>query len=143
MARNAKPPLRKRRVLQYDEPTLAELAALGAIQCTRIEAAMAMGVPDNDLNRFFECKPLARIEFEKAAAKARADLRTAQFELSKTSPVMAVFLGKHYLGQADRRELDQSDQIQAAGAAERVRLKLAAFIAHREAEDASEDRGGV
>lgn len=143
MVRNAKPPLRTKRVLRYDEPTLEELATLGSIQCSRAEAAMAMGVEERDLNDFFERKPLARIEFEKAAAQARADLRTAQFELSKTSPTMAVFLGKHYLGQADRRELDQSDQTQAAGAAERVRLKLAAFIAHREAEDAPEDRGGV
>jgi len=89
---------------------LDRLAELGAIQCTLEQAALILGVRETQLRRFFGRYPSAFAVFEQAAAQALERLRIAQFKLAATSPVMAIFLGKHYLGQADRRELDTNAQ---------------------------------
>jgi hypothetical protein len=143
MVRSAKPPLRRRPALVYDEETLGKLAALGAIQATEPEAALWLGVTERRLRNFFKEHPLARLEFEQAAAKARVALRTAQFKLAEKSPTMAVFLGKHYLGQAERRELDTSAQVaEAAEDAQFVRNALAALAAGRGGQGVCEGGGG-
>jgi hypothetical protein len=123
------------RRLVDDEQTLAELAGLGGAQGSLSEAAAAMGVPPGRLERFMARHSRARIAFDKAAARARLDLRAAQFALARTNATMAAFVAKHYLGPAERLELDQSEQAQVAGAADRVRRKLDALIAHRQVED--------
>jgi hypothetical protein len=141
MAKPAKPPLRRRPALVYDDEHLAKLVALGAVQATEPETALWLGVTELRLKNFFKEHPLARLEFERAAAKARVELRTAQFKLAEKSPTMAVFLGKHYLGQAERRELDASAQAaEVAEDAGFVRNALAALAAGRSASGAG--RGG-
>jgi hypothetical protein len=138
-----KPSAHEPRKLACNEETLDELAGLGGAQCSISEAAAAMGVPPARLERFIARHSRARIAFDKAAARARFDLRAAQFALARTNAAMAAFVAKHYLGQAERLELDQSEQAQVAGAADRVRRKLDALIAHREAEDDPGLGGGL
>ena len=125
------PPRRGRPALKNDPPTVARLSELGAIHCSMAEAAQAMGVLESRLNNFFKEFPSTRAEFDKASALSLERLRTAQFKLAQTSPTMAIFLGKHYLGQADRRELDASAQAfqaaQSAEAGQRLRDKIAAL----------------
>jgi hypothetical protein len=143
MARSTKPPLRRRPALVYNEETLGDLAALGAIQATEPEAALSLGCTEERLRNFFKERPSARLEFEQAAAKARLALRTAQFKLAEKSPTMAVFLGKHYLGQAERRELDASAQAaEIAEDAHFVRNALAALAASRDSSDAGRSGEG-
>jgi hypothetical protein len=121
LARRAPP------VLRHDDVALAKLAELGAIQCTVAEAAQIFGVPDSRMTNFFARNGRARTAFEQGRALVIEQPRITQFKLAQTSPTMAVFLGKHYLGQADRREWDQSAAIEASEAAPSVRNKLAAF----------------
>jgi hypothetical protein len=130
---------RSQRGLKADEATLETLANLGALQCSQHEVALIMGVTEADLARFLASKSKAREAFDKGLGAGLEALRRAQFKLAETSVSMAIFLGKTYLGQSDRRELDQSAAIEVSNAAERVRAKLAALIAHRRAE---QDREG-
>ena len=127
--------------LTCDDDTLARLTKIGAAQCTVVEAAHILGQSEDAFEEFLERRPEARIAFEKAAAEQLERLRAAQFKLAETSPVMAIFLGKQYLGQAERRELDQSAQAQIAGAAERLRNKLAHIAAELDAADDHRDPG--
>ena len=39
---------------------------------------------------------------KKSGSLAKVSLRRYQFNMAKTSPAMAIFLGKNYLGQADK-----------------------------------------
>jgi hypothetical protein len=114
---------------------LNELTDLGAAQCSIAEAAAVMGMSVAELEGFLADHPEARAAFDQSAAKARIELRAAQFAQARTNAPMAAFVAKQYLGQAERRELDQSEEPEVAGAADRVRRKLDALIAHREAED--------
>jgi hypothetical protein len=127
--------------LTCDDDVLARLIKLGGAQCTRQEAAQALGRTEDEFNSFLDNEPKARVAFEQGAAEQLERLRAAQFKLAETSPVMAIFLGKQYLGQAERRELDQSAQAQIAGAAERLRRKLAVIAADLDAADDHRDPG--
>ena len=101
--------------------TLAEVAAMSPYHWHRIYHAM-------------------RGETAVATAK-RLRLQRASVELAQTNATMAIFLGKQYLGQADRRELESSAQSAEdafAVDAQQVRDKLAAILADR---DPEADRG--
>jgi len=130
----AKPsiPRRGKEALVNNPTTKNRLAELGAAQYSLAEVAEDFGASETDLADFFaKCRP-ARVTYEQAVADARKSLRMAQFKLAEKSPTMAVFLGKQYLGQADRRELDTSAQTaEAAGDAQYVRAALAALAASR------------
>jgi hypothetical protein len=144
-ARKPPPPPRPH-TLADNSKTMARLAELGAIQCTVAEAAQILGHAREHLDAFLTLHPRGRVAFEQGAAQALQRLRAAQFKLAETSPTMAIFLGKHYLGQADRRELESSAQVDqsnaaAAEAARSVRDRIAALIADRTA--ASGGGGGA
>lgn len=125
--------------LHADAATLERLAELGALQCPPSEVALVMGVTEDDLADFFDRKRDARAAYDRGRGVGLHALRRAQFKLAETSVSMAVFLGRTYLGQSDRRELEQSAAIEVSNAAERVRTRLAALIADRRSE---RDRGG-
>ena len=127
--------------LRNDQETMDRLAALGAAQCSLIEVRHSFGATETRLNNFFRDLPRARTIYEKAGADALERLRAAQFKLAETNATMAIFLGKQYLGQADRRELEssvQSAEDAFAVDAQHVRDKLAAILADR---DPEADRG--
>jgi hypothetical protein len=135
LPRMTKPSADEAHNLVQNSETLNELPELGAAQCSIPEAAAAMGISAAELEDLLADHPEARTAFDKAAARARIDLRAAQFAQARTNAPMAAFVAKQYLGHAERRELDQSEEPEVAGAADRVRRKLDALIAHREAED--------
>ena len=125
-------PRRGKKALVNNPTTKARLAELGAIQYSLAEVAEDFGASETELADFFAQFRPAREIYEQAVADARKSLRMAQFKLAEKSPTMAIFLGKHYLGQADRREFDTSAQTtEAAGDAQYVRAALAALAAAR------------
>ena len=46
---------------------------------------------------------------EKKRAEHKAEIRSNQRRQAKTNPVMNIFLGKNYLGQADKQEISGKD----------------------------------
>ncbi|MDR3512393.1 MAG: hypothetical protein P4L73_12220 [Caulobacteraceae bacterium] len=122
------PTARRRPALNDDEETLETLARLGELQCTPAEAALVFKVSEARMNRFL-AKRRPREAFETARGRGLEALRRAQLKLAETNATMAIFLGKTYLGQAERRELEQSGAIDVSQASQRVRDKLAALAA--------------
>lgn len=122
------PAPKRRRGLIDDEETLKTLARLGELQCTPAEAALVFEVSETRMNRFLAKRRPHKV-FEAARGRGLEALRRAQFKLAETNATMAIFLGKTYLGQAERRELEQSGAIDVSQASQRVRDKLIALAA--------------
>ncbi len=89
---------RKRIEIDFDE-----FERLCEIMCTEEEIAHVMRISVDTL--FRRVKEHYKMNFAEAYKKLCAggliSLRRSQFELAKTSPAMAIFLGKQYLGQTD------------------------------------------
>ena len=140
----AKPPIASSASqLTDDEPTLAHLAQLGEIQCTAVEAAHALGASPEALDALFVKHPHTRAAFEGARGRGLEALRRAQFKLAQTNATMAMFLGKIYLDQTDRKETEQSGAIDVSGALQRLREKLAVIDAAAQAEEDDAGDGGT
>ena len=76
------------------------------IQCTEEEMAAVLDVSADTLERWVKRtygRRFAEVYAEKRAG-GKASLRRNQWKLSETNPTMAIFLGKNYLGQTDKKE---------------------------------------
>lgn len=85
------------------------IAKMAGIMCTDEEIAALMSdehesisvdtlLNENNKEAFTECKA-------KGMAMGKASLRRNQFALSKVNANMAIFLGKNYLDQTDKKEV--------------------------------------
>lgn len=79
---------------------------LCAMQCTEEEICAWFDITDKTLTSW--CKRTYKKSFSEIfkvkRKKGLISLRRAQFELAKNNPTMAIFLGKNYLEQTDKRE---------------------------------------
>ena len=85
-----------------------EFEALCGIMCTMEEICSFFSVSDDTLRRW--CEQTYGVT-TKEAIKAHSDagrvsLRRNQFKLSETNPTMAIWLGKQYLGQTDKTDVN-------------------------------------
>jgi hypothetical protein len=81
-----------------DERTLAGLAA---IQCTYLEMAAVLGVDESTLRTHY--KDL----IEKEREGGKISLRRSQYSAAlKGNVTMQIWLGKQYLGQRDKQDVD-------------------------------------
>lgn len=87
----------------------AFITKLAGVMCTDEEIATLMGdehetitidtlLNDNNKATFLECKA-------KGQATGKASLRRTQFALAENNANMAIFLGKNYLDQTDKKEV--------------------------------------
>ena len=78
---------------------------LASIQCTVSEISAILDIPEGTLKN--------REDFTTAYKKniegGKASLRRLQFRLAHKSAAMCIFLGKQYLGQKDKVEVDPGD----------------------------------
>jgi hypothetical protein len=114
-------------VVKLDEAGLIRLTGLGEIQCTLPEVASVLGFGQAALTGLLANDKAAKVAFESGKLRGLEALRRAQFKLAETNATMAIFLGKTYLGQSDRREQEQGDAFDFSGAARRLHDKLAAI----------------
>ena len=77
---------------------------LAAIMCTQEEIASIMDVSVRTLQRDEE---FCRI-YKKGIDSARMSLRRKQLAMSDSNPTMAIWLGKQYLGQKDKQDIEHS-----------------------------------
>lgn len=93
---------RPRKTIDYDQ-----LSSMCAIQCTGEECASVLGISYDTLVRALHRELGCGFAdyFKKHSGAGRASLRRRQFEQAKNNPTMAIWLGKQYLGQADKQEL--------------------------------------
>lgn len=79
---------------------------LCGLHCTKNEIAGFFDVSEDTIERFCkrEYKEGFAAIYAKKSALGKISLRRAQFKLAEKSAVMAIFLGKNYLGQRDNFE---------------------------------------
>lgn len=92
-----------------NEETLIEL---GKIQCTDAEIAGIFKMSAGQFSEKLKREPELRRMLDSARSHGKESLRRHQFKLALTreSVPMSIFLGKQYLGQADKKE-EQSQHI--------------------------------
>lgn len=80
---------------------------LCSIQCTLNEIAGFFGCSSDTIERWCkrEYKEGFADVYEKKRGIGKISLRRAQFRMAETNPTMAIWLGKQYLGQAERQEV--------------------------------------
>jgi hypothetical protein len=78
---------------------------LAGIQCTMTEIAAVM---DIGLSTLSTRKDFLEV-YKKGLENGKASLRRIQFHLAEKSAGMAIWLGKQYLGQSDKMEIDPGD----------------------------------
>lgn len=84
------------------------------LQCTLLEIAGFFNCSDDTIERW--CKRTYKTTFAECfktfSQDGKISLRRTQFKLAERSAAMAIFLGKQYLGQTDKTEMDVNTQIQ-------------------------------
>ncbi|MBQ9897390.1 MAG: hypothetical protein IJM40_08770 [Synergistaceae bacterium] len=111
---------------------------LCGLQCTRDEIAYALNCRKDALINF--CKREYGKTFEQVFNEKRAagkvSLRRSQWKLAEKSPAMAIFLGKNYLGQSDRQDLELSGKVNITSIAD---LMLEDYGQNTDNKDTEED----
>lgn len=98
----------------FTEEQWKEFENLCAIQCTKIEICAWFGIEDDTLEKLLKehyDKGFSEV-FRLKRGKGLTSLRRRQFQLAETNPAMAIFLGKNYLNQSDRQDIDVKQQVQ-------------------------------
>lgn len=87
---------------------------LCGLQCTLLEIADFFGVNKDTINAFckreYDGKTFSEV-FAQKRATGRISLRRSQFKLAEKNATMAIWLGKQYLDQKDRIEVDETFKI--------------------------------
>ena len=78
------------------------------LQCSVREAARYFGVAKTTLDKKMIDEPRLRRYWDAGKQDGLNYLREQQFALASTSAPMGIFLGKNYLGQRDRHDLEHS-----------------------------------
>src|SRR5690606_4425054 len=91
-----------------DKKTLATVEGLGKIQATTRECAAVLGVSHQTFIATMQRHPEIGEALEKGKETGKSSLRRTQFALAKKNAAMAIFLGKNYLDQTDRQDINQS-----------------------------------
>lgn len=96
---------RPKLIIDYEE-----VFKLSSIMCTQEEIASVLDISVRTLQRDDE---FCRI-YNKGLDNARMSLRRKQFKLADKNTAMAIWLGKQYLGQVERMEMniESNDEIQ-------------------------------
>jgi hypothetical protein len=94
------------RKLQPDEKTLVLVKGLGNIQATGPECAAVLGLTEPTWIKFKKGFPEVEAALRDGQGEGRASLRRRQFKAANDgNPTMLIWLGKQYLGQADKQEV--------------------------------------
>ena len=95
---------KRKTLLELDEQTLSQIAALAQLQCTQPEAAAVMGCSRATFENFMRAHPEAREAWEDGRKQGRASLRRLLWKQAQTDEAQARFLAK------DKRWLNMEDK---------------------------------
>lgn len=88
---------RPKKVIDYEM-----VERLASIMATQEEIASFLDMSSRTLQRDGE---FCRV-YKKGLEKGKMSLRRQQFKLAENNTAMAIFLGKNYLGQSDKQDID-------------------------------------
>ncbi len=87
-----------------------QFESMCALQCTKKDIANFFDCSEDTIERW--CKRTYHESFAVVFGKKRIvgmiSLRRSQFELAKKNATMAIWLGKQYLGQVDKQQIEVS-----------------------------------
>lgn len=110
MTDDHKNPVGRPRALQADEKTLAIVKGLGQIQAVNTEIAAVLGVTEPTWIKFKKEFPEVVDALREGQADGKVSLRRRQFKAADDgNATMMIWLGKQYLGQADKQEVTGKD----------------------------------
>lgn len=95
------------RILDNNDKNIKLFENMCRIQCTAEEIAGIFEVSVSTLRRFVKDvynQPFERV-YKIYASGGRASLRRYQFAQAEKNPIMAIWLGKQYLGQRDNADV--------------------------------------
>ena len=99
--------------LHPDEATLKIVRGLGNIQATSKECAAVLDVTEPTWTKFKADHPEVAEAYAGGSGEGLASLRRRQFKAAQDgNATMLIWLGKQYLGQADKQETALSGSIQ-------------------------------
>lgn len=90
--------------IEIDKEQFEKLCSL---QCTKGEIAGFFNCSEDTIERWCnrEYKECFAVVFSKKREVGKISLRRSQFRMAETNPSMAIWLGKQYLGQAEKQEV--------------------------------------
>lgn len=106
---------------EIDQRVFEELCS---IQCTQKEICGVLGTTDKTLIRWVketyaddyideDCDEVTwQMVYDDLRSKGKASLRRRQFKLADNNAIMAIWLGKQYLGQKDTHEAEVKATVQ-------------------------------
>lgn len=99
--------------IELSDKEWEQLEELCRIQCTAEEVCGVLQISQDTLGRRIKEKyGITFAEyFKRFAEYGKSSLRRAQFRLAETSATMAIWLGKQYLGQKDRQEVEMDNTV--------------------------------
>ena len=91
---------RGRPIFDFTPKLLDQIKDLASYMCTKAEIAIIVGCSESTLQR----NQLAQEAYELGVAQAKKSIRKTQFDIATklNSSIMAMWLGKVYLGQTDK-----------------------------------------
>ena len=91
---------RGRPIFDFTPKLLDQIKDLASYMCTKAEIARIVGCSESTLQR----NQLAQESYELGVAQAKKSIRKTQFDIATklNSSIMAMWLGKVYLGQTDK-----------------------------------------
>ena len=112
-------------MIQFSDEITQQVAELARKGCQNKTIANITGIANNTLKRRFG-KLLM-----KSRSERRMYLRECQWDLAKTNPAMAIFLGKNELGQVDKQTISQESATTSDLTPEEQRHTQAAIDAYK------------
>ena len=116
----------------FSESQWKEFESLCALQCTKIEITEWFNVDDKTLENLLKKRYKRGFSevFAQKRTKGLVSLRRRQFQLAETNPALAIFLGKNYLSQRDKTEIEHSGSLEERirNMTEEDRLKRIAIL---------------
>lgn len=94
----------------FTEKQWKEFEDLCGLQCTKLEISEWFSIDDKTLENLLKehyNKGFSEV-FAQKRTKGLISLRRRQFQLAESNPALAIFLGKNYLNQADKQEIQQT-----------------------------------
>lgn len=88
----------------------SQVEKLGMLMCTLNECSAFLDIPSSTLNK----NKLFMDAWTRGKEKGKMSLRRSQFSLAEKNAAMAIWLGKQYLNQKDKQELEHSGKINGA-----------------------------
>jgi hypothetical protein len=91
---------RGRPIFDFTPKLLEQIKDLASYMCTKAEIARIIGCSESTIQR----NQLAQESYEQGVAQAKKSIRKTQFDIATklNSSIMAMWLGKVYLGQTDK-----------------------------------------